>query len=179
LRPPARDLAGDGVVDLGPQGAALVCEASTVNFALRTPAEQQALISAFARVLHAVIAPVQVLVRVERADLTAHLCQLDQTAGGLPHPALEAAARIRRAAATDSPPLPPGQWRGWRVKHHPRHDNLALPLPCPCGASGCPPRTRSYSAALPRRHLHRLAPGVSRRLPRAARPSLSAAITTN
>jgi len=93
LRLPARDLAGDGVVDLGPLGAALVCEASTVNFALRTPAEQQALTSAFARALHALASPVQVLVRVERADLTAHLHQLDQAAGGLPHPALEAAAR--------------------------------------------------------------------------------------
>jgi hypothetical protein len=71
LRPPARGLGGDGIVDLGAQGAALVCEASTVNFALRTPAEQQALIGAFARALHAVTAPVQVLVRVERADLAA------------------------------------------------------------------------------------------------------------
>jgi hypothetical protein len=60
---------------------------------LRTPAEQQALIGAFARVLHALAAPLQVLVRVERADLAAHLGQLDQDAGGLPHPALEAAAR--------------------------------------------------------------------------------------
>jgi PrgI family protein len=93
LRLPARGLGGDGVVDLGTQGAALVCEASTVNFALRTPAEQQALVGAFARALHAVAAPVQVLVRVERADLAAHLDQLDQTAGGLPHPALEGAAR--------------------------------------------------------------------------------------
>jgi hypothetical protein len=93
LRPPARGLGGDGVVDLGAQGAALVCEASTVNFALRTPAEQQALTGAFARALHAVTAAVQVLVRVERADLAAHLERLDRDAGGLPHPALEAAAR--------------------------------------------------------------------------------------
>lgn len=93
LRLPAQRLGADGVVNLGAQGAALVCEASTVNFALRTPAEQQALTGAFARVLHATTAPVQVLVRVERADLAAHLDQLDHQAGGLPHPALEAAAR--------------------------------------------------------------------------------------
>jgi hypothetical protein len=93
LRLAARDLDAHGVVDLGPHGAALVCQASTVNFALRTPAEQQALVGAFARVLHAVTAPVQVLVRVERADLAAHLDQLEHEAGGLPHPALEAAAR--------------------------------------------------------------------------------------
>jgi PrgI family protein len=93
LRLPARDLATDGIIDLGAQGAALVCVASTVNFALRTPAEQQALTGAFARALHAVTAPVQVLVRVERADLAAHLDQLDQDARRLPHSALEAAAR--------------------------------------------------------------------------------------
>jgi PrgI family protein len=93
LRLPARDLDAQGLLDLGPQGAALVCAVSTVNFALRTPAEQQALIGGFARALHALTSPVQVLVRMERADLDAHLRQLDQDAGGLPHPALEAAAR--------------------------------------------------------------------------------------
>ena len=93
LRLPARDVDANGLIDLGPDGAAMVCEASTVNFALRTPAEQQALIGAFARALHALTSPVQVLVRVERADLDAHLRQLDQDAGGLPHPALETAAR--------------------------------------------------------------------------------------
>jgi PrgI family protein len=93
LRLPARDLNTHGLLDLGPDGAAMVCEASTVNFALRTPAEQHALIGAFARALHALTSPVQVLVRVERADLHAHLRQLDQDAGGLPHPALETAAR--------------------------------------------------------------------------------------
>jgi hypothetical protein len=93
MRSPVQRLGADGLVNLGAQGAALVCEASTVNFALRTPTEQQALIGAFARALHAVTDPVQVLVRVERADLAAHLDQLDQDARGLPHAALEAAAR--------------------------------------------------------------------------------------
>ena len=92
LRLPARNLDTHGTVDLGAHGAALLCEASTVNFALRTPTEQQALIRAFARVLHALASPVQVLVRIERADLHAVLHHLDQTAGALPHPALEAAA---------------------------------------------------------------------------------------
>ena len=93
LRLPARDLDPQGLVDLGPQGAALLCQASTVNFALRTPTEQQALIGAFAHALHALATPVQLVVRIERADLDAHLHRLDHTAGGLPHPALEAAAR--------------------------------------------------------------------------------------
>jgi hypothetical protein len=93
LRLPVRDVAAEGIIDLGPEGAALLCAASTVNFALRTPAEQHALIGGFARALHTLNSAVQVLVRVDRADLTAHVRQLQQTAGALPHPALEAAAR--------------------------------------------------------------------------------------
>jgi len=72
---------------------ALACRASTVNFALRTPDEQQALVAAFARVLHALTGPVQLVVRSERADLAALVSDLDEGAGGLPHPALEACAR--------------------------------------------------------------------------------------
>jgi hypothetical protein len=90
---PARGIGPDGLVDLGGDGAALVCQASTVNFALRTPAEQQALVAAFARVLHALTGPVQLVVRTERADLVGLVSDLDQRAGGLPHPALEGCAR--------------------------------------------------------------------------------------
>src|SRR6266704_2084079 len=43
----AHGITPDGLVDLGGDGMALVCQASTVNFALRTPAEQEALVAAF------------------------------------------------------------------------------------------------------------------------------------
>src|SRR6266540_3602148 len=74
LRPSPLTLAADGVgpdglVDLGSDGMALVCQASTVNFALRTHDEQAALVAAFARVLHALTGPVQLLVRTELVDL--------------------------------------------------------------------------------------------------------------
>ncbi len=90
---PVRDLDPDGIIDLGEDGAVLLCRASAVNFSLRTEAEQQALVAAFARFLHSVTAPVQVVVRAQRADLRGMIAELDQHAGGLPHPALEAAAR--------------------------------------------------------------------------------------
>ena len=90
---PACGITPDGLVDLGGDGMALVCRASTVNFALRTPEEQQALVAAFARVLHALTGPVQLVVRTERADLARLVSDLDEGAGGLPHPALEACAR--------------------------------------------------------------------------------------
>ena len=42
LRLPLIGVAADGVVDLGTDGLALVCRASAVTFALRTPTEQEA-----------------------------------------------------------------------------------------------------------------------------------------
>ncbi|GAB3436404.1 PrgI family protein [Actinophytocola sediminis] len=92
LRLPAEAVTEAGVVDLGVDGLAVVAVASTVNFALRTPNEQEALVASFGRYLHSLTAPVQVLVRTERLDLTAQIGELRDRAGGLPHPALEAAA---------------------------------------------------------------------------------------
>lgn len=81
-----------GIVDLGGDGLAVLALASTVNFALRTPAEQEALVASFGRYLHSLSAPVQVLVRTERLDLSAQVSELRARVGGLAHPALEAAA---------------------------------------------------------------------------------------
>ena len=92
LRLPAEAVTDTGVVDLGTDGLAVVAVASTVNFALRTPSEQEALVASFGRYLHSLTAPVQVLVRTERLDLSGQIAELRARAGGLPHPALEAAA---------------------------------------------------------------------------------------
>lgn len=81
-----------GVIDLGDDGLAVIAACSTVNFSLQTPAEQEALVASFARYLHSLTAPVQILVRTERLDLAPQIAQLRDRAGGLPHPALEAAA---------------------------------------------------------------------------------------
>ncbi|MGW4826267.1 PrgI family protein [Amycolatopsis japonica] len=82
-----------GVVDLGADGLAVIAVCSTVNFSLRTPGEQEALVASFAHYLHSLTAPVQFLVRAERLDLAPQVAELRAHAGGLPHPALEAAAR--------------------------------------------------------------------------------------
>ncbi|MFJ5989314.1 PrgI family protein [Lentzea sp. NPDC092896] len=92
LQLPAEGVTEAGVVDLGVDGLAVVAVASTVNFALRTPNEQDALVASFGRYLHSLTAPVQVLVRTDRLDLSAQIAELRDRAGGLPHPALEAAA---------------------------------------------------------------------------------------
>ncbi|MFD4636909.1 PrgI family protein [Lentzea sp. NPDC058436] len=93
LRLPVEDVMPTGVVDLGADGLALVAVASTVNFALRTPMEQQAVVASFGRYLHSLTGSVQVLVRAHRLDLTDQIAELRDTAGALPHPALEQAAR--------------------------------------------------------------------------------------
>jgi PrgI family protein len=89
---PVHDLDPAGVVDFGPEGWALLCQATPVNLSLRTPAEQQALLAAFARLLHALTGPMQVLVRSDRADLGPLIARVREQATALPHPGLEQAA---------------------------------------------------------------------------------------
>ncbi len=92
LAPLWRRIAPDGVIGLDAGGAAAVAAVSTVNFALRSPAEQDALAAAYGRWLNSLTGPVQVLVRAGRADLSAAVAALRETAPALPHPALEQAA---------------------------------------------------------------------------------------
>jgi hypothetical protein len=94
---PVRDASPDGHMDLGDDGAAAICRASSINFALRSETEQRALVEGFARLLNALDAPVQFLVRSNRVDLRGLVGAIDEAAGGLPHPALEAAAREHAA----------------------------------------------------------------------------------
>ncbi|MGP3769735.1 PrgI family protein [Streptomyces sp. SDT5-1] len=89
---PARGITDTGVIDLGPDGLAAIGVCGTVNFALQTATEQEALIGAFGRYLHSLTAPVQILVRAERLDLSAQVTELHESAPTLPHPALAAAA---------------------------------------------------------------------------------------
>jgi hypothetical protein len=93
LRLPAETVTDTGVVDLGEDGLAVLAVASTVNFGLRTPAEQDALVAVFGRYLHSLTNPVQILIRAERLDLSGQIAELRAAAPGLPHPALEQAAR--------------------------------------------------------------------------------------
>ena len=87
-----RGSGGVGVVDLGPDGLVVIAVVSTVNFALRTPAEQDGLVAGFARYLHTLAGPIQILIRALPVDLRSHLHQLHAHTRHLPHPALAAAA---------------------------------------------------------------------------------------
>lgn len=80
------------VVDLGGDGLAVLAVCSTVNFALRTPTEQESLVGVFGRWLHSLTGPAQILIRAESLDLSGQIAELRERAPSLPHPALEAAA---------------------------------------------------------------------------------------
>ena len=97
LRLPARGVTADGLVDLGPDGTTGLVAASTVAFGLRTPAEQNGLVAGFARWLHSLDGPAQILVRARRVDLTHLADRLVRQAPSLPDPALEDAARAHAA----------------------------------------------------------------------------------
>jgi hypothetical protein len=100
LDPLYRAVTGDGLIGLGDGGSAVAAAVSTVNLALRTPAEQDALTAAYGRWLNSLAGPVQILIRAGRADLSGAVADLEDTAAALPDPALEAAALDHAAFLT-------------------------------------------------------------------------------
>jgi hypothetical protein len=93
LRLPLESIDGDGVIDLGADGLAVICRASSVTFSLRTPDEQEALVAGFARWCNSLAEPAQVVVRAAPVDLAPMIGQVLDAAPGLPHPGLETAAK--------------------------------------------------------------------------------------
>ena len=92
---------GAGVLDVREHGYAQIAACTTVNFALRTGGEQNALVQGFGRFLNSLSGPTQILVRTRRMDLTHLVADLEQAAGSLPHPHLEDACRDHAAFLAD------------------------------------------------------------------------------
>lgn len=93
LRLPIASVAEDGTVDLGVDGRALILRAAAAAFSLRSPAEQEAMVAGFSRWLNSLSEPVQILVHTQPQDLGPAIDALEDAAPGLPHPALERAAK--------------------------------------------------------------------------------------
>ncbi|MFF3566834.1 PrgI family mobile element protein [Nocardia jiangxiensis] len=91
---------GTGVVDLGADGLAVIAAASSVNLALRTPAEQDSLVAQLGGWLHTLRQPVQILIRSARLDLNPHLSGLDAATADM-SPELATAARDHADHLTD------------------------------------------------------------------------------
>ncbi len=97
LQFPVGDVTEPGVLDLGPDGAAALVECGTVNLALRTGTETNAVLGAFARALNALNGPFQFAVTAHRVDLAQAAEACARQAGALAHPVLEARAREHAA----------------------------------------------------------------------------------
>jgi hypothetical protein len=89
---PVDGVGADGTLDLGDAGVALICKASSINFGLRTGAEQKAVVAAFGRWLNSLTEPIQILVRAERVDVAAAVAGLHHGASTLASVELERAA---------------------------------------------------------------------------------------
>jgi hypothetical protein len=90
LRLPADAIDDDGEITLGGTRAAIV-GTTTVNLALRTPAEQAALIEGWGRWLNSLSTPTQIVVSAQPVDLASHGRALAAAADNQPHPRLRAA----------------------------------------------------------------------------------------
>jgi hypothetical protein len=88
-----RSISPDGLVDLGADGLRQLCRASAVSFALRSEAEQEALLAAFGRFLNGLSSPVEIAVSANRAPLGTLAAAVEDAAPALPDPGLEEAAR--------------------------------------------------------------------------------------
>lgn len=97
LNLPVGGVTAPGVLDLGDDGAAALVECGTVNLALRTGTEANAVLGAFARALNALNGPFQFAITAHRIDLSQAAEHCTQLAGALPHPLLEARAREHAA----------------------------------------------------------------------------------
>ena len=91
LRLPAQAISIGGQINLGGNRTAALAAATTVNLGLRTGAEQQALVGAFARWLNSLSSHVQIVVSAQPVDLARHAERIAQAAALLPHPALSQA----------------------------------------------------------------------------------------
>jgi PrgI family protein len=93
LRVPVKAILASGVVELADGGSALLLAATGTSWALRSEDEQAALAEAYARWLNSLAEAASILVRSVPVDLTGRASAIEDSAVGLPHPALAACAR--------------------------------------------------------------------------------------
>ena len=80
---PVQSVDIDGVLDLGVDGSAALCVASSMNFALQTQSEQEMLSAAFGRFANSLTEPLQLVIRAEPVDLESAVEMLRSTAASL------------------------------------------------------------------------------------------------
>jgi hypothetical protein len=101
LNLPAAGLDEAGVLDLGPDGAAVLMECGTVNLSLRSGDEVRTALAGFGQALNALGGAFQFTVTAHRIDLAGRAELLETGAGQLAHPALEERARAHAGLLRD------------------------------------------------------------------------------
>jgi hypothetical protein len=96
MRSRVRHVDADGVIAIGPSAWAAGLDVGTVNFSLRSGAEQAALVGAWARLLNAVDAHLQTVVSTRPIDLSGYLDALGQRCTALEAGPLAEAGRAHR-----------------------------------------------------------------------------------
>ncbi|HEU6443763.1 MAG TPA: PrgI family protein [Gaiellaceae bacterium] len=92
LELPVRGVLRSGLVELQDGSFCQLLRASSTSFALRSEAEQAALVEAFGRFLNSSAEPLQIVVASEPVDLEERAALLEREALALPSPALRRAA---------------------------------------------------------------------------------------
>ena len=160
-----REPGGVGVVDLGPDGLVVIAVVSTVNFALRTPAEQDGLVAGFARYLHALGGPVQILIRALPVDLTPTCTSCTPTPATFriprwppPPTTISSTSPASPSGHGDRPAADPASAARPARTPTRRPHQLAAPRTRAGrrrASAAAPPARRHHPARPPRRHRHR------------------------
>jgi hypothetical protein len=124
-------------VDLGPQGHTVLVDCATVNFTLRSPAEQNGLAAGFGRWLNSLGGPAQILITAQRVDLTGYATRLHEQAAWLPDAALEDAAHAHAEFLTEL-----------AAHRELLHRRVTLAVRDRCGATGARHRAGEAAQAL-------------------------------
>jgi hypothetical protein len=82
----------DGVVDLRGGGRVALTACSTVMYGLRSAGDRAAVLDGYARWLHGLSTPVQIVVSSRAANVDAYACEVERRLDRLPQPALARAA---------------------------------------------------------------------------------------
>lgn len=93
LTGPVRDVAEDGLIDLGTAGFARAVDVGSVNFDLLGPSEQTGMVAALARLCYGLDAHMQISIATRPVDLSGYLDALADRAAAAASPAVAASAR--------------------------------------------------------------------------------------
>ena len=78
----------DGAIVLGGEEYRLILEVFALNFDLKSPTEQEAIVESFRAFLNSLTFPIQILVRIERLDVEGYASLVRKRAAQTPEPAL-------------------------------------------------------------------------------------------